>query len=532
MQQDFLLGLGPEGALAAMSAARGRIPAKQAKAGRGNHLPTGSSKPGIVPTLEQEAVVRCDLSKGQFVLIDAFAGAGKTSTFEFLTRANEGKRFLYLCYNKELADAAKARFPANVDCKTSHALAYGPVGWRYKKKLGNLRAVDVRAELNLSDLKDATAVLESLNNFLFSAHAEITIDHMSGPLDDREWLVPLVKKLWGKIIDQNDSTPMPHDGYLKLWAISNPDLSRYDVLLLDESQDANPLLLSLILSQWKNKTCAVVLVGDRHQSIYLWRRASNAMEYCDGLATQKYTLTESFRFTQGVADFANVILGTFKGEKNRLVGRGKGIRPLGPSAFLSRTNSGLIERAIESVADGLKINFAATTANADWSPYLPYKFHELLDVLAHMSGESGSVRTPYLQRYRSWNDILEAVEGDSVDQELKTMVDTVSRYKKALPRIINQITGACVAPDKADICFSSGHRSKGKEWAQTELNTDFLPVHDPLRMEELKKKLGKPEFAQEANLLYVAVTRTKSRVTLPVPMATWFNKEIQIRGGV
>jgi superfamily I DNA/RNA helicase len=339
-------------------------------------------------------------------------------------------------------------------------------------------------------------------------------------------LLPLAQKLWTKMIDLNDPTLMPHDGYLKLWVLSRPDLSEFDVILLDEGQDANPLLLSLLLQQWKNGRCALVIVGDRHQSIYLWRGATNAMQYCDTIATQKFVLTECFRFPQFIANHANAILHEFKREKNRLIGRGRDHSTDGPPAFISRTNAGLLERAITAVAQGKSINFAATTAGSDWNPYVPYKFGEILDVLAHSMGESYRVKTPYLRRYASFDEICEAVEGEHPDVELKAMVDVVNRYGAALPRIVDDIARACVAPNQADLCFSSGHRSKGKEWSSTELNGDFLPVHDPAKLEEMKNKLGRAGFEQEVNLFYVALTRTKTVMTLPATYTSWFNPRL------
>ena len=502
----------------------------RASKGAGDKSATrASAAPAFQPTAEQEAVRGCDLSKGQLVLIDAFAGAGKTSTFVLLSGARPQSKFLYICYNKELADSARTRFGRNVDCKTSHALAYGKVGFQYRHKLGNLRAVDVRDEMNLPDTKAASTVLESVNNFLCNAHAEMTVDHMTGPLDGRAQILPHAKKLWARMCDTSDRMQISHDAYLKLWVLSRPDLSAYDVILLDEGQDANPLLLSLVLTQWKQKTCSVVIVGDRHQSIYAFRKASNAMEFCDAHATQRYKLSESFRFPQLIADQANAILSTFKREQSKLLGRGDGKHPVGPAAFLSRTNGGLMERAIEAVQRRKKINFAATSLKTNWSPFIPYKFGEMLDVMHHIQGNRHQVRTPFLQRFRSFAEITEAIEGEGGDPELKAMVDVATRYSTALPYVIKDITDACVAPEEADICFSSGHRSKGKEWAQTELNMDFLPIHDPVKLEKLRKDKGRVAFEQEANLLYVALTRTRSKVTLPPHYSMWFDQHLGVR---
>ena len=49
---------------------------------------------------------------------------------------------------------------------------------------------------------------------------------------------------------------MPHDGYLKLFALSKPNLQ--DVLLFDEAQDTNPVTTGLLVAQ----AHPIVIVGD------------------------------------------------------------------------------------------------------------------------------------------------------------------------------------------------------------------------------------------------------------------------------
>ena len=100
---------------------------------------------------------------------------------------------------------------------------------------------------------------------------------------------------------EQDDVFLGHDGYFKLWSLSQLHLD-YDFILLDEAQDSNPALLSVLSAQ----TVPVVFVGDRYQQIYQWRGAVNAME---SLKTADVaSLTTSFRFGQGIANVATKIL--------------------------------------------------------------------------------------------------------------------------------------------------------------------------------------------------------------------------------
>ena len=93
----------------------------------------------IRATAEQQAARDAFASGGDLALI-AGAGAGKTSTLVLMGSATR-KRGLYMAYNKAAAEDARRRFGSNVECRTSHALAYQAVGVRYKSRLEAHRVV-------------------------------------------------------------------------------------------------------------------------------------------------------------------------------------------------------------------------------------------------------------------------------------------------------------------------------------------------------------------------------------------------------
>lgn len=82
--------------------------------------------------------------KGPRLVVKAYAGTGKTTTLVKYAHNNLDSRILYLAYNRAIRDEAREKFPANVDCKTSHQLAYATIGRGYQHKLsGNLRLTDI-----------------------------------------------------------------------------------------------------------------------------------------------------------------------------------------------------------------------------------------------------------------------------------------------------------------------------------------------------------------------------------------------------
>ncbi|TPC77015.1 DNA helicase, partial [Salmonella enterica subsp. enterica serovar Goldcoast] len=66
--------------------------------------------------------------KGPRLVVKAYAGTGKTTTLVKYAHNNLDSRILYLAYNRAIRDEAREKFPANVDCKTSHQLAYATIG--------------------------------------------------------------------------------------------------------------------------------------------------------------------------------------------------------------------------------------------------------------------------------------------------------------------------------------------------------------------------------------------------------------------
>lgn len=56
------------------------------------------------------------------------SGTGKTSTLVKYAEKFADLNFLYVTFNKAVAERGKSAFPRNVTCKTFHSLAFGSVG--------------------------------------------------------------------------------------------------------------------------------------------------------------------------------------------------------------------------------------------------------------------------------------------------------------------------------------------------------------------------------------------------------------------
>jgi len=456
-------------------------------------------------TNEQQAVID---SNADLLAVDAFAGTGKTSTLVQYALARPNSRILYIAFNKSVAAEAKERFPANVDCRTTHSLAYGAVGRKFSDKLGNVPVYMVTQAFKCN-ARRAKAALETVSSWMCSTDDKIAIDHVNldevqDPIEAAA-VVDLARNIWAYMQDPKSDVKMPHDGYLKLYAMSRPAL-RYDIILLDEAQDTNPITLDLVMAQRGH--AKIVLVGDRHQGIYGFRKAMNAMEAVD--AQERVALTQSFRFGQAIADVATALLRHFKGETKEVKGRDDidvqwKVDYRQHYAIIGRTNAGLFSAAARVVRgrQERRLHFVGG--------FDSYLFGKVLDAYYLWADERPKIKDASISRFPNFHDFKQY--GDEAgDAEVKALVKTVEEYRTDVPAIYNAMRAAeTPVQERAHITLTTAHRAKGLEWDQVQMADDFieLPPEDD-------------DFdPEEVNLAYVSVTRAIRAVALPSSMREW-----------
>ncbi|NWW47893.1 FBH1 helicase, partial [Pedionomus torquatus] len=295
--------------------------------------------PEIKLTHEQQRILNHKIEDGQIVKIMAFAGTGKTSTLIKYAEKFPDLNFLYVTFNKAVAERGKRAFPSNVTCKTFHSLAFGSIGKQYKEK-GKLNFSKMSV-YSISFLLQNRAgqplfirgktVSETLENFFASSDDEICEEHtpiwyknthgekkLVSP-EEKKINVTEAREIWYNMKkldgDVEKKYKITCDGYLKLWQLSKPQLLGYDAIFVDEAQDCTPAIMDIVLSQ----KCGIILVGDPHQQIYTFRRAVNALYLVPH--THVYYLTQSFRFGPEIAYVGATILDVCKRIGNKtLVG--------------------------------------------------------------------------------------------------------------------------------------------------------------------------------------------------------------------
>lgn len=536
------------------------------------------------PPTDEQAVAIKESELMRSFKIAAYAGAGKTSTLTLISEHLYNtlkKRGLYLAFNKSIADEAKQKLHHTVECRTFHSLAFRSAGKSLTDKIRYAKAYprDLAAQYCATDVllpvneeeyekylafkqgkekdkdkdkptykkkmsKDGyhvfsaeqqmQAMNDSITAFCRSVDNVITLKHICLP----EWvstkecheinsikylILKYTRNRWDELVDVSNTVGISHDIYLKVWAMTNPKIEA-DYILFDESQDADAIQLQVL----SNQECPIFYVGDKHQSIYDWRGAVNAM---DKLDIPELRLTKSFRFGVDVALYANKLL-SMLGETIPL----RGHSPIGsqvhnerfsspkPDAILCRSNKGAFAELIHAIRlnDGRKYSIQANT-------------DEIINFLVNAKKLREGMETNHIEldNFENWSLLEEYCELNPKDQNVSGIVRIIKEFND-IDLLISTLKN-CTNNKDADCIICTAHKSKGLEWDNVKISNDFNlalyedevirtnlmnmnEIHTPssdlaVVMQELKESITKMPDS-EIRLLYVAVTRAKKHVDI------------------
>lgn len=299
-------------------------------------------------------------------------------------------------------------------------------------------------------------------------------------------------------------------------------------VLVHNCQDLNPVQLDII----KGLNGTKVIVGDSNQQIYSWRGAINALKAFPNYKV--FTLTESFRFTQDIADtglkalsFKENYDSEFDFSKLKLIGRAT-VTPqtkIKTRAILSRSNISLLE-------------YLFTHLDKFESIYIEGGIESLIntqsgikmtDLVYLLTGETDKIENFFVKKFSSIEKLQDYYE-DLDDMSIDSMLKFVNRYKKGILFQLVKINEKLTEKQFASITFSTLHKSKGTEFDEVEIlsnfEQDWFPYSCPttkkvenpegqdtsVEMEEFEVKKLKNQMCEELHLAYVGVTRAKYRL--------------------
>lgn len=468
-------------------------------------------------TEEQRTVATAEFDN--ILVVNAYAGTGKTHTLISFAEIRPDEKILYLAYNRSIRLEAEKKFAHldNVTVKTTHGLAYSIYGKQFAKRFeekGMNLPTKIYAEF-CDDVEEANRyyygyVLSKLiKDFVYSAYT--MEEYIENTLKDRvkfedtfklpfTYFLAKIQIVWEEIIE-NEELPFEHDFYLKMYQLSEPFLQQYNYILLDEAQDANDCVIDIIMQQYRAKK---VFIGDTFQQIYGWRGAVNALEKVKNEALVLY-LTKSFRCSMQISKIANNYLEISEAPKD-FIGNDD-VRDdeadYAQSAIIARSNSQLFSYAAFQTAEK-KLYFVSGIQS--------YNFTDLVDLVRlKYEGNSDKIKNSFYKMFEDFDELRDYAERAN-DTEILSKIKVSVSVPKIATELWNLNQRTVKKAEDADIILTTAHKSKGLEWDSVKLLKGFTD-------------LTKDDVIQEEiNLLYVAITRAKKRLvsetTLVSPIKT------------
>jgi len=446
----------------------------------------------MIPTPEQNTIVSaplCDLT-----LIQAFAGTGKTTTLRLIAESKpQTYKVLYVCFGKENQLETERKF----DHLKEHVKTTTFDGFTYRlfkenRTPGPLSKWICSRELHI-DVEDAEDVAKELATFVTDV--------------DKPLRGIYAKRLWQRLCE--GKTNFTNFAYMRKRFLmqvqeKNGWTEGYDLLLVDECQDLNPVMLEALLLFSGPK----VFVGDRFQHIFSFMGTVDSFERLSTVKTiQRWTLSKSFRFGAPIADLASSIANSMFYKTPyppiKVVGNGDTMGRIsyydsmtkfppvttGHVAILAVKNQTLLRLAFEAAEAGKRIHFVGKE-----------QFFNLLDQEYQIYLAQGPAIIQQKRDTAMWNE----------DSEMASVCATILEFGSGLPTKLNSFKRFHVPTVEARYIFCTIHRSKGLEFDRVKLLDDFEAGKARRTGTELLESMD-----EKNRLYYVGVTRAKYQVWFP-----------------
>lgn len=266
---------------------------------------------------------RQEFTQPPHLIIQALAGTGKTSTlveglkvlagqtprftpseeqqaiWESMLLSKKAESFAFVAFNSSVAEELKSQVPSSCEAMTNHQLgnraiksAYGKLkldtkGYRVLRQFCQVYGTSV--EKILEDNRDMVSVVKNV----FALCKLLLIDKLTPDLLEEiceTYCFETDLEINQAILNCFDETlalakTPEKDGWYDfndmIWlpVVNDLPLTKYDLLLVDESQDLNACQQELV----KRSGSRLILVGDEHQAIYGFAGAdSSAMKHLRG----------------------------------------------------------------------------------------------------------------------------------------------------------------------------------------------------------------------------------------------------------
>lgn len=481
----------------------------------------------LEPTIEQAAILAEARAK-ESLLINALAGAAKTSTLVMLAERLPKEPTLCLAFNKRIAEEMAKRMPGHIQCATLNSVGHRAWGQATGRKLSvstdKLYSIlsDLNGKLSATERRDAGEVFAAtlrgarlaksagyvpasmrkfgntlceLEDLLDTFAQQIDVD----PTD--EWCNSLDKILEISISQAYDGL-IDFDDQIYMSCLFGGRYPRFPIIMVDEAQDLSPLNHRGLELMFGNR---LIAVGDPWQAIYAFRGAHHtSMEVMKSTFSMKeMTLSTSFRCPQSVVRNVHWHVPHMRWPEWAQAGLVERLESWGPetvpdgSAIICRNNAPIFGVALDLIRAGRGVKILGNDIGASLVKTLeklgPGSTSQEAVYSLIEAWETAQVKKAHKARIASIRDRADCLR---VFADVGSTLDEATAYAKAI--------FAASGP----IQLMTGHKSKGGEW-DIVFHLDPFLVPSPWAIKAAEASGDDSQLIQERNLKYVIDTRAK-----------------------
>jgi len=352
---------------------------------------------------------------------------------------------------------------------------------------------------------------------MFSVH---TLDSDLNESDSINEVIYVAIEILKKSTTQ-DRTVIDFDDMIYAPLIHNIKIQHYRLVMIDEGHDLNRARRSLAVKMCDPNKGVLIVVGDRKQAIYGWSGAD--ARSLDTLKAEcnadELPLTTTFRCPKKVVEVARQWVSDITALESNSEGiveeislsKFKTMELTNTDAILCRNTSPLVSLAYSLIHRGIGCRIEGRDIGQNLVQLaLKWKVKTLPELLEQLE----VYRTEQTARWTKKNkkymihiiedriDTLIALS-NKLQDEHNTLVENLVSYLKNLFGDYETSDKNTKQPDV--LTLSTIHKSKGREW-----NRVFLYKSKTLQPSKYAEQAWEKE--QEENLMYVAVTRSKSEL--------------------
>lgn len=473
----------------------------------------------LTPTHEQQAIIEAAKSTKDNLLINALAGAAKTSTLVMIAHALPGTPTLSLAFNKRIATEMADRLPGHVMCKTLNAIGHGVWAQASAKRLtlNTRKSYEIlKAIVDGLSRREKGEAYESFSETLkligkaklagyipercSLGRRLVSCEEFWQDLEDEDLieqkelvdaaLIEGIAQSYKGIIDFDDQIYMP--------TLFGGTFPKFPLVLVDEAQDLSAINHAMLEKLVVNR---LIAVGDPFQSIYAFRGAmSTSMATLrERFIMKEMNLSISFRCPRSIVERARTRAPHMQWPSWAEEGAVNAPTEwsshdiLDNSAVICRNNAPLFRLAFNLIRAGRGV----TVVGSDIGP-------SLIKALKKLGPED--------MTYEQANKAIDTWETERLRKAKgKAATKDKAECLRVFLSVGQSLAGAIAYAESifksaGPIQLLSGHKSKGLEW-------DHVFHLDPSRIPSPYAESADEE-EQELNVRYVIETRAKKSLTL------------------